>query len=175
MNLPVTNYILKRLINSWKSRYCRQLLAFASEIIQDSCSNDSRISNGTTLRVLEIFTSFTGEQRLTNVKQLISLGGLEFLIRMFKFGDFKEKTRIVPLLSTCIEVEAGCRSHIARTIDKHGLLEQLHSEVSNFRRNAVFLLIELVCLTRFVIVYDTFLSLLSNDQRCLAQPGTNIH
>lgn len=150
--VPLTNFILKRVIDGWKLEHCSHLLAFASQIVRNSRGYESKQRNETAIFVLEkLLTTFSREERLTNAKHLLSLGGLEFLIKRFEFGNLEEKTRVAALLSCCIEADEGCRNQIARKIDRQCLFQLLHSKQSKSRRNALFLLIELVCLSRFVI------------------------
>ncbi|XP_061981236.1 putative E3 ubiquitin-protein ligase LIN-1 [Populus nigra] len=147
--IPLTNFILKRMIDSWKLERCNHLLSFASQIFKNSEAYDSRQRNEDALFILEkLLASSSREERLTNAKHLISLGVLEFLIKRFEFGSLEEKTLVAALLSCCIEAESSCRNHIAIKIDKQCLFELLHGNQSKSARNVVGLLIELVCLSR---------------------------
>jgi len=151
--IPLTNFILKRMIDSWKLERCNHLLSFASQIFKNSEAYDSRQRNEDALFILEkLLASSSREERLTNAKHLISLGVLEFLIKRFEFGSLEEKTLVAALLSCCIEAESSCRNHIAIKIDKQCLFELLHGNQSKSARNVVGLLIELVCLSRLVMI-----------------------
>uniref|UniRef100_A0A5B6ZW80 RING-type E3 ubiquitin transferase n=1 Tax=Davidia involucrata TaxID=16924 RepID=A0A5B6ZW80_DAVIN len=147
--VPLTNFILKRVINNWKSEHCRHLLAFASQVAGSSGEHSSNFEYETAVLILEqLLTTFSEEERITNAKHLISLGGLQFLIRRFEFGNLEEKTCVAALLSYCIEADSGSRNHIARNIKKQCLLELLHSKQVKSRANSVLLLTELICLNR---------------------------
>ncbi|KAJ8770857.1 hypothetical protein K2173_021772 [Erythroxylum novogranatense] len=138
LTLPLTNLILKRIIDSWRLKNPKSLT---------DCK--PRQSEETAIFMLEkLVTTLNSEERLANSKHLIVLGGLEFLIGSFKRGSLEEKTCVAAILSCCIEADISCREQIAKTIDKQGLLELLHRKQFSSRRNAVFLLTEIVCLSR---------------------------
>ncbi|XP_050217157.1 putative E3 ubiquitin-protein ligase LIN-2 isoform X2 [Mercurialis annua] len=147
--VPFTNFILKRVIDSWKLEHCSHLLALASRIINNPEKHESRRSVETDVTVLEkLLTTFGREESLANAKHLVSLGGLDFLIKKITFEDLEEKIRVAALLSFCIEADASCRNHIAKNVDKQCLLELLYSKQPKSRGNAVLLLIELLCRNR---------------------------
>ncbi|CAN1335780.1 Putative E3 ubiquitin-protein ligase LIN-1 [Linum perenne] len=148
-NLPLTNLILKRVIQNWKLEHCGQLLALASQIIRTSRDYEARQRDETAIFILEkLLTTFSVDERIKNAIHLVCLESLEFLSRRFAQGNIEEKTRVALLLSCCIEADEDCRSLIARNVDKQGLLELLHSKDPNSRQNAVSLMTELVCLSR---------------------------
>ncbi|KAL5539881.1 hypothetical protein UlMin_043580 [Ulmus minor] len=147
--VPFTNLVLKRVIDNWKSEHCRHLLAFASQILGKAEGEGSKNSEETSIFMLEqLLTAFNKEEQINNAKHILSLGGLQFLLQRFKLGNLEEKTRVVALLLSCIEADSSCRNQIARDINKKSLLEILYSKQVNSRTNAVFLLIELICLRR---------------------------
>ncbi|KAJ9183105.1 hypothetical protein P3X46_007012 [Hevea brasiliensis] len=162
--VPFTNFILKRIIDGWKLEHCSHLLALASQIFRNSGKHDSRQRDETAMLILErLLTTFRRKERLANAKHLVSIGGLEFLIRRIKLGNVEEKTQVVAFLSCCIEADGSCRNQIAQKIDKQCLFELLHSKHPNSRRNAVFLMTELLCLSRRKDV-KLFLSGLRNEE-----------
>ncbi|KAF6149341.1 hypothetical protein GIB67_016879 [Kingdonia uniflora] len=147
--VPITNFILKRVIDSWKSEHCRNLLSFASKMAGSSFENGLKSKDERAVSILEqLLVGFKTGERLTNAKHLISLGGLQFLIRRFEFGNLQEKTRVVALLLCCIEADGGCRNYLAKNINKACLLELLHNKQTQSRASAVLLLTELICLNR---------------------------
>ncbi|KAK3205038.1 hypothetical protein Dsin_019084 [Dipteronia sinensis] len=149
LTVPVTNFILKRLIDGWKSENFRHLLAFASHVVENSEGDGSTNQDELAIYILEqLFSTFSCQDRITNAKHLISIGGLQFFIQRFDFGKLDEKTRSAALLSSCIEADAGCRNHIAKHINKRSLLELLHSKQVKSRIIVVSLLTELICFTR---------------------------
>ncbi|KAK1586954.1 hypothetical protein Q3G72_007973 [Acer saccharum] len=147
--VPVTNFILKRLIDGWKSENFRHLLAFASHVVENSEGDGSTNQDELAIYILEqLFSTFSRQDRITNAKHLVSVGGLQFFIRRFDFGKLDEKTRAAALLSSCVEADAGCRNQIAKNINKRSLLELLYSKQVKSRIIAVSLLTELICFTR---------------------------
>ncbi|CAK9180682.1 unnamed protein product [Ilex paraguariensis] len=148
LSIPLTNFILKRVMDSWKSESYRNLLAFASRVPGSSGEHMKFKEEADVFRLEQLLISLSTEERIKNAKQLISLGGLEFLTGKIRSGNLEEKTCVTALLVFCIEADAGCRNHVAKNIDKPCLLDLLHSKQATSRRNAVFLLIELICLNR---------------------------
>ncbi|XP_021279098.1 putative E3 ubiquitin-protein ligase LIN-2 [Herrania umbratica] len=149
LSVPLTNFILNRVIDSWKSENCRHTLALAFLIVGNSREPGSP-SRGerATFILQQLLTTLGREERIMNTKHLISLGGLPFLIQRFESGNLKEKTRVAELLSCCIEADSSCRYHIARDINKQCLVELICSKQDKPRGNAVLLLTELICLSR---------------------------
>ncbi|ONH99153.1 hypothetical protein PRUPE_6G014500 [Prunus persica] len=161
--VPLHNFILKRVIHSWKSEHCRKLLAFASQVVGTSGRDGSKHYDERAIFVLEqLLTCFSKEERTENAKHLTSLGGLQFLLQLFELGKVEEKSRAAALLSCCIEADADCRNIIARDINKQYVMELLQSKQIKIRTNAVLLLTELICLKGKKDV-TTFLSGLQNE------------
>ncbi|OMP03435.1 hypothetical protein COLO4_10424 [Corchorus olitorius] len=149
LSVPLTNFVLKRVIDSWKLENCRQTLALAFLIVENSRERGSTSKDEIATFILEqLLKTLSKEERIMNTKHLISLGGLPFLIHRFKSGNMEEKTRVAAILSCCIEADSGCRYLIAREINKHHLVELVCSKQVKPRTNAVLLLTELICLSR---------------------------
>lgn len=147
--VPFTNLVLKRLVDTWKSQHCGHLL----EQLRDESETATLVLE----QLLLTSTAFTKEESITNAKLLISLGGLHFLLQRFECGDLREKTRVAALVVRCIEAVSSVRNRIARDIDSKCVLEMLHSKQVKARANAVALLIELICLKRFVMIFHCIL------------------
>lgn len=148
--VPLTNFILKRVIDNWKSEHSRNLMVLASQVGESEESKDE-----IAVFILEqILAASSQEERIKGAKQLMSLGGLQFLIRRFQCGELEEKTRVSALLLSCILADPDYRNHVARNIDRLSLLGQLHSRQLKSKRNAVLLLTQLICLNRYVIVEE---------------------
>ncbi|OMO69099.1 hypothetical protein CCACVL1_19655 [Corchorus capsularis] len=149
LSVPLTNFVLKRVIDSWKLENCRQTLALAFLIVENSRERGSSSKDEIATFILEqLLKTLSREERIMNTKHLISLGGLQFLIQRFESGNMEEKTRVAAILSCCIEADSGCRYLIAREINKHRLFELVCSKQFKSRTNAVLLLTELICLSR---------------------------
>ncbi|KAL2487861.1 putative E3 ubiquitin-protein ligase [Forsythia ovata] len=146
--VPPTNFILKRVIDNWKAKHCRNLLATVSQLAAGSWEHVKSKDDVTMSLLGQFLIVFNKDERIANAKQLISLGILQFLLRRFYYGNVKEKTFILELLSCCIESDASCRNDVARNINMPCLLELIHSERLKLRTNAVLLLAELICLNR---------------------------
>ncbi|XP_026417396.1 putative E3 ubiquitin-protein ligase LIN [Papaver somniferum] len=78
--LPTTSFVLKRAIDHWKSEHRRNLQASACQIEGNQSAHEIRSKDERAILVLEqlLFCS-TAEDRCASVKQLISLGGLQYL------------------------------------------------------------------------------------------------
>ncbi|KAJ7957435.1 RING-type E3 ubiquitin transferase [Quillaja saponaria] len=161
--VPLSNFVLKRLIDNWKSEHCRHLLAFASQTVETSEEHRFKQGDEAAVFIIEnLLCAFSGEEKKTTAKRLISIGGVQYLLRRFELGKMEEKTRVVTLLLSCIEADSDCRYQIAKNINRKCLLRLLESNQVRPRTNAVLLLTELICLERRKDVYS-FLSGLQNE------------
>lgn len=143
-SIPLSNFILKRVISKWKLEYHRCLIDLTHKAGENVETRDE-----IAVFILEqLLVVSTQEERVKNARELMSLGGLEFLISRFQCGDIKEKTCISALLFNCVLVDADWRKHVSMKIDKLSLLKMLQSEHLNSRANAVSLLTELICVNR---------------------------
>ncbi|RVW48566.1 putative E3 ubiquitin-protein ligase LIN-1 [Vitis vinifera] len=141
----------------------QHLLAFASKVEGSSGEHGVEPKDETAIYALEQFLSGSSkEEKLTNAKHLISLGGLQFLTRRFELGNLEEKTCVAALMCSCIEADYRCKNEIAKYIKKPCLLELLHSKQAKSRTNAVLLLTELICMHRWKDV-TLFLSSFQNE------------
>ncbi|KAJ0469943.1 putative U box domain, armadillo-like helical, Zinc finger, RING/FYVE/PHD-type [Helianthus annuus] len=145
--VPFTNSILKRLIDSWKSKHSREMLSSASRPMGSPREHEYK-AEAAVFILEQLLTVFGREENTANAKHLLALGGLQFLIQRFRYGNLDEKTRVAALLSMCIEADSSYRNHVARHVDKEGVLELLHCKEVKSRSNAVFLLFDLICLNR---------------------------
>ncbi|KAG2671351.1 hypothetical protein I3760_14G131000 [Carya illinoinensis] len=165
VSVPLTNFVLKRLIDNWRSEHFRHLLSFASQIMENSGRHGLQQLDETVIFILEqLLTAISEEEKRTNAKYLISRGGVHFLLQRFELGKLEEKAHVVAFLSCCIEADANCRNQIARNINKQCLLELLQSKQLKSRANAVLLWSELIHLRRWKDV-TLFLSGLHNEPR----------
>lgn len=153
VTVPLTNIVLKRVIDSWKSDHHRHLLDFSSQLSGSSMEDEFKPEDATAIIILQkLLTGFSEEEKITNAKHLISLGGLQFLMQKFEYGILEEKAHVAALLTCCIEADPSCRYQIARNIRHQCLLDLLHSKQVKARENAVLLLTELICLNRCVMI-----------------------
>ncbi|KAL0419644.1 UNVERIFIED_CONTAM: putative E3 ubiquitin-protein ligase LIN [Sesamum radiatum] len=146
--VPPTNLILKRAIDKWKADHFEHLLALLSQLAA-GLNENIEVHDSMTICMLEqLSTVFSKDERIMNARQIISFGGLQFLLRRFHCGSTEERTFILPLLSCCIEADSGCRNDVARNINRSILLQLLHGEHLKLRTDAVLLLAEIICLNR---------------------------
>ncbi|XP_031493551.1 putative E3 ubiquitin-protein ligase LIN-1 [Nymphaea colorata] len=150
--VPSTNFILKHMIELWKAKNWKHPLACCNEPSKDmikhvGCSDESALT-----LLDQLVSGPNAQENEDNIKHLISLGGLEYLIQRFEVGNLEEKVMVVSLFISCIKADGSCRNHIAAKVNKACLLELLHANRSHFRKEMVFLLIELICLNRRVAV-----------------------
>ncbi|XP_047973712.1 putative E3 ubiquitin-protein ligase LIN isoform X2 [Salvia hispanica] len=147
--VPPTNFILKRIIDKWKTDYIEHILALLSQVTSGDGGgvevNDTNMIISILGKLLPVFSE---EQRTVHARRVLSLGGLRLLLTRFQSSSAEEKTFISELLCCCVEADANCRNRIARDINQSNLLEMLHSEQLVSRKNAVLLLAELVCFNR---------------------------
>lgn len=149
VSVPLTNFVLKRLIDNWRSEHFRHLLSFASQVMENSGRHGLQQLDETVIFILEqLLTAVSEEEKRTNAKHLISRGGVHFLLQRFELGKLEEKAHVVAFLSCCIEADANCRNQIARNINKQCLLELLQSKQLKSRANALLLWSELIHLRR---------------------------
>lgn len=149
--VPVTNLLLKHVIDGWKSEYCKSLLILANQLAEDLSDHKPTSKEDSAIMILQmLLTEFNSDEKLENAKLLVSLGGLQCLIRRFEQGEIHEKAHIAALLTCCIKADGNCRNYIARSINKLSLIDILLSDEARYRTNAVLLLVELICLHRLV-------------------------
>lgn len=147
--VPVTNFILKRVVESWKSEHCRNLLSFASELAGVEAEHFNLKDEACVFILEHLLTFFSREETMKNARLLISFGGLKFLIRRFRSEKMEERACSAALLSLCIDADSGCRNYIARNIDSTCFAELLHNKQVKSRENAVSLLAKLIYLNRY--------------------------
>nr|XP_019702422.2 putative E3 ubiquitin-protein ligase LIN-2 [Elaeis guineensis] len=163
LSVPVMNFVLKRLIDAWKSERCKNLLIFATQIAENATKQDRKSKDESALYIIEqLLTGFSTEEQMENARHLIALGGLDFLIHRLEQGNLKEKTCVAGLLLCCIKANGCCRSYLALNLKSSCILDLLHSNHFRSRTNAVLLLIELICLERRTAI-TLFLSGLQTD------------
>lgn len=152
--VPLTNFVLKRVIKNWNSNRRTNLLAFLSQRVNSSGKCMTKDKSEMTIFVLEQSLTACGKaEAMKNAKYLIVHGYLRFLIQLFESGNLEEKTRILALLSCCIEADGQCRNQIASEISKSSLVNLLHSKRAKSLESVVQLLTKLICLKRYFYTY----------------------
>lgn len=147
--MPLTNLVLKRLIQNWKSEHLNRLLDSASQFLNSSRVSELKHRDEiATFKLERFFAVLNEEDRTVYAKHLIYLGVLPFLLSRFDLGNLEEKTHVAALLLNFIGADSCCIYQIVRDINKKGLLELLHRKEVTPRTNAILLLTELIAIKR---------------------------
>ncbi|KAJ6764599.1 hypothetical protein OIU74_023483 [Salix koriyanagi] len=110
----------------------------------------------------QLLTGFDEDKNLENASQVVSLGGLSFLIRIFEKGDITERNHAATLMSCCIRANWSSRNYIAENLNKDSLLQLIVLGIQKKFKGCVFtLLADLLCLSRRTRI-SKFLTGLSN-------------
>lgn len=151
--VPLTNFILKRIVDNWKSDQLDFPKMCESQKICRFREGREHENQSSAFCILEqLLTGLTKEGKTRNANHLISLGGMEFLMQRFEHGNLEEAVTVARLLF-CMEVDPGFRFLIARDISKNQLFSLLHGTPAIERKYGVALLSELICLSRCVLNY----------------------
>ncbi|XP_073004624.1 putative E3 ubiquitin-protein ligase LIN-1 [Typha latifolia] len=110
----------------------------------------------------QLLMGFDVDRNVENAKQMVSLGGLDILIRRLEMGDARERKSSVSLLTTCIQADGSCRHFLATNIKKEAVVQLLLGNQLKSSGAALTLLSELVCLNRTTQIIK-FLKELKND------------
>ncbi|PUZ48611.1 hypothetical protein GQ55_7G258900 [Panicum hallii var. hallii] len=138
-SIPDTNHVLRRLIDSWKSERCKNL-------VSGSTGPEEKL----TVTVIDKVFDSAGDmsEKLDKARHLMEIGGIDFLLHRFQEGGGDEQQRVAEHLLFCISAEGSCRNYVAIKIDGSSVLRLLHNDVLSARGTAVCLLTELICLRR---------------------------
>ncbi|XP_061367649.1 putative E3 ubiquitin-protein ligase LIN-1 isoform X2 [Gastrolobium bilobum] len=162
--MPLTNLILKRLIDNWKSEHFSHLLDFAFQTVGNSKELKlKKRDEATVFKLKSLLSSLQEEDKSTYAKRLISLGVLSFLLRRFELGNVEEKSQVLSLLINCIQADSDCIFQIAKSIDRKCLCQLLHSKEVTSITNAIVFLTELVSMKRRKDVTSFISSLAGED------------
>ncbi|KAJ0968858.1 hypothetical protein J5N97_021735 [Dioscorea zingiberensis] len=146
--VPVTDFVLKCVIDGWRLEHCRNLLVFATQISRNVIKGYKSKDELPLFIIEQLLTGFSTEEQMENARHFISLGGLHFLTWRLEMGNLEEKLHVVSLMLRCIKAEGSCRSFLATHIEGPWILDLLHSKKLDARTNAILLMIELICLKR---------------------------
>ncbi|CAN6249881.1 unnamed protein product [Urochloa humidicola] len=139
LSIPDTNRVLKRLIDSWMSDRCKNL-------VSGSMGPGEKL----TVTVVDKVFDSAGDmsEKLDKARHLMAIGGIDFLLHKFQEGAADEQQRVAEHLLFCIRAEGSCRNYVAIVIDGSSVLQLLHSDMPSARGTAVGLLTELIFLRR---------------------------
>ncbi|KAF9671850.1 hypothetical protein SADUNF_Sadunf12G0092900 [Salix dunnii] len=97
----------------------------------------------------QLLTGFDEDRNLENASQVVALGGLSFLVRIFEIGDIIERNHAAALMSCCIRANGSSRNYIAESLNKDSLLQLIVLGIQKKFEGCVFtLLADLLCLSR---------------------------
>lgn len=151
-DVPPTNIILKRVIDTWKIDHIDCLLAELSEVAAGSNENAQGSDNMIICILGQLLPVFSEDERVKNGRRVISSGGLQFLVKRFPYANTQEKIFILSLLYCCIEADGGCRNEVATNINLSNLLQLLHNEHLKLTKVTILLLVELICFNRYLLI-----------------------
>lgn len=147
--IPLSNLILKRLIDKWKSDRFDYILDLASQTVENSEELKlKKRDEAAVFKLGSLFSSLKEEDKSTYTKQLITVGVLPFLFRRFEQGNVEEKSHVVSLLLNCIQVDSSCIYQTARSVNRKCLVELLHNKEVTPTTNAILFLTELLSMER---------------------------
>ncbi|MBA0595024.1 putative E3 ubiquitin-protein ligase LIN-1 isoform X1 [Gossypium raimondii] len=96
----------------------------------------------------QLLTGFNEDRNLENASQVVSLGGLNLLIRNVEMGGVLERNNAAMIISCCIRADGSCRNYVADKINKASLLELIVGNHKDSNGSVIALLTELLCLNR---------------------------
>lgn len=96
-----------------------------------------------------LLTGFDEDRNLENGRQVISVGGLNLLLRRLANGDDIEKIKAVSVIYSCIQADGRCRHYLADNLNPELILSLLVRAADFDSNEIVFsLLVDLICLHR---------------------------
>ncbi|TYJ34205.1 hypothetical protein E1A91_A05G153200v1 [Gossypium mustelinum] len=96
----------------------------------------------------QLLTGFNEDRNLENASQVVSLGGLNLLIRNVEMGGVLERNNAAMIISCCIRADGSCRNYVADKINKASLLELIVGNHKDSNGSVIALLTALLCLNR---------------------------
>lgn len=154
--IPRPNIVFKHLINDWVAE-CFRNSPFST--VKQVFNSRSELAF---LIFEQMLAGLSNDEKKENIKNLIALGGLQFLTQMLELGCLEVKSRAAELLVQSIKTDGCYRKYLVMNIRKSSLLELIHSWQIHEKINAASLLIELICLDRRMDI-TSFLSGLKTE------------
>ncbi|MBA0627916.1 hypothetical protein Godav_022714 [Gossypium davidsonii] len=96
----------------------------------------------------QLLTGFNEDRNLENACQVVSLGGLNLLMRNVEFGGVLERNKAALIISCCVRADGSCRHHVADKLNKAALIELMVGNCRDSNGSVIALLTELLCLNR---------------------------
>ncbi|GLJ39830.1 hypothetical protein SUGI_0814240 [Cryptomeria japonica] len=110
----------------------------------------------------QLLTVLDHTKNRENAKQIISLGGIPFLLRRLELGSIQGKISTVSILCCCMQADGNSRHILVRDVKKASLVELLHCNQGMSRAVVIAFLSELLCLNRRTLI-SKFLSELQKE------------
>lgn len=151
-SIPITNLVTKKMIDISVSETFGHVLFLTAQTAKIEMKRNYKSRDELAIDIVDrLLTGQSKEEQMENARNLIAIGGLQFMVEQFEKGNSHEKNRVVRSLLCCIEAKGNCRKYLALNLQASCILEHLHSKLVDARANAVKLLSELICLNRFVL------------------------
>ncbi|KAG6508385.1 hypothetical protein ZIOFF_033759 [Zingiber officinale] len=148
-DLAITNLVSEKMIDISVSENFGHVLFLTAQTAKIEMQRNYKSKDELALDIVDrLLTGHSKEEQMENARNLIAIGGLQFLVEQFEKGNSHGKTRVVRSLLCCIKANGNCRKYLAVNLQASCILEQLHSKLVDARTNAVKLLSELICLDR---------------------------
>ncbi|BAT74835.1 hypothetical protein VIGAN_01260300 [Vigna angularis var. angularis] len=97
----------------------------------------------------QLLNGFDEDKNLENARQVVSLGGLTFLMKRIEEGEIHQRNKAALIVYSCIHAEGSCRSFLSDNIKKSSLLELIILDNSKSCSGCAFaVLAELLYLER---------------------------
>ncbi|KAF3649092.1 hypothetical protein FXO38_17847 [Capsicum annuum] len=110
----------------------------------------------------QLLTGFDEDKNFENCRQVISLGGLNLLLRRVETGDVSEKNKVASVMYYCVQSDGSCRHYLAKNLNKDCLLPLLLLQNQQNARGHVFaFLTELLCIDKQIQRIEFLRGLLS--------------
>lgn len=114
----------------------------------------------------QLLMHFDEDKNKENARHVVTLGGLNLLLRRLEKGDTNEKNKAVSIICCCVQADGSSRHYLAKNMNKESLISLLfHRNPTGPQGHAFALLTEIFCLHRYNIfvalpsIYCMFLPL----------------
>ncbi|KAL5840598.1 hypothetical protein ACOSQ4_013206 [Xanthoceras sorbifolium] len=97
----------------------------------------------------QLVNGFDEDKNLENAREVVSLGGLGLLVGRIDKGEKDDRNKAASIILCCIRADESCKNYLAESLNKASILELIVVENHKYSNGcAIFLLTELLCLTR---------------------------
>lgn len=97
----------------------------------------------------QLLMHFDEDKNKENARHVVTLGGLNLLLRRLEKGDTNEKNKAVSIICCCVQADGSSRHYLAKNMNKESLISLLfHRNPTGPQGHAFALLTEIFCLHR---------------------------